>query len=298
MKKIAFVVVYFGRFPLWFPAFLKSCEPLQDIDFFFFSDCEHPTWLPDNVKFVNFQKEEFNLLVGQKTGVNFELKSYYKLCDFKPMWGHFFEYYLAEYDFWGHCDVDLIWGDLRKFVNPILADGYDVIKGQPNRVSGHCAIFKNTRSINRAYQKSDALQLLLEKDEYICFDEYHMDKYWTKQKGARISSAQLPFNFYARKKAFNRRDGSILPSVNQFFWVKGELAELRADGSHRNDMAYLHFRNWKDKVQRSEVSQKDDAFFFSFVGAHLKRIKPLKILKCYLSLLQFMLRKKLNITHG
>ena len=37
----------------------------------------------------------------------------YKLCDFKPAYGFIFGEYLKEYDYWGHCDIDIVWGDLR-----------------------------------------------------------------------------------------------------------------------------------------------------------------------------------------
>ena len=46
-------------------------------------------------------------------GVN----SPYKLCDYKPVYGLIFDEDLQDYDFWGHCDVDLIFGDIRKFIN-------------------------------------------------------------------------------------------------------------------------------------------------------------------------------------
>ena len=38
----------------------------------------------------------------------------YKLCDYKPSYGEVFKDELAGYDFWGNCDIDLVWGNIKK----------------------------------------------------------------------------------------------------------------------------------------------------------------------------------------
>ena len=38
----------------------------------------------------------------------------YKLCDFRPAFGEIFADELAGYDFWGHSDLDLIFGQIRE----------------------------------------------------------------------------------------------------------------------------------------------------------------------------------------
>jgi len=129
MKKIAFINVYFGKFPAWFPAFLKSCEYQEGIDFFFFTNCETPEWFPLNVKFISFDERHLKALSLKKTGLSLNLQNYYKLCDLKSMYGHWFSDYITEYDYWGHCDIDVIWGDLRKYLSIILDQDFDVISG-------------------------------------------------------------------------------------------------------------------------------------------------------------------------
>ena len=51
-KKIKFIIVYFGEWPIWFDAFLLSCKYNQDVDWLFFTDCKIPNNYPSNVKFV------------------------------------------------------------------------------------------------------------------------------------------------------------------------------------------------------------------------------------------------------
>ena len=75
----------------------------------------------------------------KKLGFPVALNSPYKLCDFKPSDGEVFEDYLNDYDYWGHCDVDLIWGDIRKFVTDELLEKYVRIFSR-----GHCSIYRNS----------------------------------------------------------------------------------------------------------------------------------------------------------
>lgn len=53
--------------------------------------------------------------------------SYYKVIDLKPMFGVLFKHHLRHFKFWGHCDNDLIFGDLRKFLYPKLLEANDVL---------------------------------------------------------------------------------------------------------------------------------------------------------------------------
>ena len=57
-----------------------------------------------------------NLNEGQKMALDINIQKPYKLCDFKPAYGKIFEDYLEAYDFWVHCDLDIRWGDIRKFI--------------------------------------------------------------------------------------------------------------------------------------------------------------------------------------
>ncbi|WP_371417607.1 DUF6625 family protein [Anabaena sp. UHCC 0187] len=36
--KIAIIIVYFGQWPVWFPAFLESCRYNSSVNWLFFTD--------------------------------------------------------------------------------------------------------------------------------------------------------------------------------------------------------------------------------------------------------------------
>ena len=64
-------------------------------------------------------------MAEKKLGFHVSLDQSYKLCDFKPAYGFLFEEYLQGYQFWGHCDIDTIMGNLSKLLTDELLNQYD-----------------------------------------------------------------------------------------------------------------------------------------------------------------------------
>jgi hypothetical protein len=95
----------------------------------------------------------------------------YKLCDFKPAYGFLFEKHLTGYDFWGHCDLDIIFGDIRAFMTHELLENYDVISSRHDYVTGSFALYKNTPEVNTLFMKSKDFQFVFTSPNHFCFDE-------------------------------------------------------------------------------------------------------------------------------
>lgn len=49
-----------------------------------------------------------------------------RFCEFRPMFGEVFKSELSEYQFWGHADLDVIWGDMS-IVDDDLLNKTDLI---------------------------------------------------------------------------------------------------------------------------------------------------------------------------
>ena len=126
MNSIGIVICYFGKWPPWFPLFLKSCIYNDTIDWLVFSDYDLPEQ-SGNIKFHPFFKEQFNRLATKKLGFDINIQDPYKLCDFKPAFGKIFEDYLKEYDFWGYSDIDLIYGNIPGFITSNILKQYDFL---------------------------------------------------------------------------------------------------------------------------------------------------------------------------
>jgi Family of unknown function (DUF6625) len=123
MARIAFVLPYFGQWPSWIEAFLLSCSSNPGVDWLIFTDCRIPEQHPGNVIFRRMELGELAKLGSEQLGREVEIRDSYKVCDWKPFYGHIFREYLAGYDFWGHCDMDVIWGDIKSHFSDDMLTG-------------------------------------------------------------------------------------------------------------------------------------------------------------------------------
>lgn len=147
MKKVCFVVPYFGKLPDYFQVWLNTCKTNPTIDWLLFTDDTQLFDYPENVKVTYWSFDEVRTHVQKNFDFQINLKTAYKLCDYKVAYGEIFSEYLIDYDFWGFCDIDLIWGDIRAFYTDELLEKYVKIGCQ-----GHATIFRNTEEVNSAYR--------------------------------------------------------------------------------------------------------------------------------------------------
>lgn len=172
MKLIAFIVPYFGKLPDAFPMWLNSCRQNPSIDFFVFTDDKKSFDYPQNVHVVYMTFEEVKALLQKQFEFPISLERPYKLCDYRPVYGTAFEKWIGGYDFWGHCDIDLIWGNLRNYFTQDKLEKYERIMWL-----GHCSIYKNNDKVNNYYRTLDPLGCIdwhevYTKDKGFSFDEY------------------------------------------------------------------------------------------------------------------------------
>lgn len=148
MKKIILIVPYFGQFPNYFQLFLNSCGQNKTIDWIIFTDVDDKLQYPQNVKRILLSFSKIKELIQKKFDFPICLEAPYKLCDYRPAYGYIFEEYIKEYDFWGYCDSDLLFGNIRKFLTDDLLDQYDKVG-----YLGHLSVYKNNREMNTAFKK-------------------------------------------------------------------------------------------------------------------------------------------------
>ncbi|MGX8712353.1 MAG: DUF6625 family protein [bacterium] len=145
MKSIAIIIPYFGSWPPWVGLFFESCRRNATINFIFFTDCEPPVLDAPNIYFnrtcfIEYCKKASNIL-----GVEFHSNRPYKLCDLRPFYGFIHQDILKGYDFWGFGDIDLVWGDIRKFYTEDILQKNDVLSTHADRLSGHLTLIRNTQ---------------------------------------------------------------------------------------------------------------------------------------------------------
>jgi len=131
MNRIVFIIPYIGTYPWYFPYFLHSCRYNPTVDFLIFTDNDTPELdVPDNVRIIPFTLEQFRFQATRALGFEVAIEHGYKLSDFKPVYGHIFADHIGDYDFWGYCDVDVIFGNIRLYMTNELLNEYDVISAR------------------------------------------------------------------------------------------------------------------------------------------------------------------------
>jgi hypothetical protein len=172
---IAFIIPYFGKLPWYFPWFLHSCNYNPDIHFFIITnDTGYSEPVPGNVFLIHKTFEETRQLIEEKLQMETTIPHPYKLCDFRPAYGIIFSELVTGYDFWGHADIDVIFGNIRSFITDEILTTYDVVSVRPEYISGFFALYRNTARINSLFELSKDYKEVFKDGNNLDFDECGM----------------------------------------------------------------------------------------------------------------------------
>ncbi len=262
---ILFLMPYFGRWPEWMNLFLETCKWNPTIHWLFFTDCGEPANRCPNVRFVQMEKSELEQLVLRKLSVRVQLDLTYKLCDLKPAYGIIFEEFLEGVDYFGFGDIDVVFGDLRKFfTDAVLA--YDIISAHSDRLSGHFCLLKNRRRVRNAFRLARTWQGDFQNPSYTCFDESTFSRRVLGLGCKSLHRTVLRFLRGARFRLLAKETYSTILSPNrpwldgtrvypsEWYWREGRLTNNK---DNDREFPYLHFMNWKSsKYLMREHGQK------------------------------------------
>jgi hypothetical protein len=267
LKSILLILPYFGKWPIWFEAHLLSIAKNPTINWLIITDCKLPDNYPENIKFVTTTLQELNKKVNAVVEVNVPLTPR-KFCDLKPAYGSIFKEYIENYDFWGFCDMDIIWGDIRKFITNDVLENYDIISSRKEAISGHFNLFKNIDELNNLYIEIPNYKLLFEEPKFNWFDEHVLTNYIKDESDEN----SFEYNVYWTKILLNQEKG--FDSRQEYYldkwqWQNGKMIDLDSKNDD-NEVMYLHFINWKKSMKLCEVKYLDSTrqFYISFSGIH------------------------------
>lgn len=134
---------YFGKLPNYFQAWLDSCKYNREFKFVVFTDDNRQFRIPENVKIVSISFHDFIDKLCSKLDITSNCRRSYKLCDFKPTYGYTLSEYLDGCLYWGHCDLDLVFGNLSSFLPHPLPDKLSKL--------GHFCLYRNCKIVNEAF---------------------------------------------------------------------------------------------------------------------------------------------------
>jgi hypothetical protein len=268
MHSIGIFVPYFGRIPRWFDLFLESCKANPSINFYLFSDYLPDRMLLPNVRVESMTLQQFIELASRRLAINIAISSAYKICDFKPAFGDIFGVAVLDLDFWGYCDIDIIFGNMRKFLGHDILCGFDIISAARQFMAGPFSIFRNSPLINTLYRRSTHFHNVFETDKCKSFDELGPYVKW-KKNGDFVRKRTGDFESFTDVVVAARNRGNVralfglryyndpdtaIHKYSDVLWKRGDLINLST-----NDHLFMyHFQNGKRSFRSWYVPKEAD----------------------------------------
>lgn len=258
MKSIILICPYFGKLPynhmlLW----LESCRMNPTINWLIFTDdTKNGFDFPQNVRVEYMSYDAFKMLVQSHFDFEVSIDTPYKLCDFKPLYGHIFQDYIHGYDYWGHCDMtDTIYGNLRHFLTDDFLQSADKLL-----FLGHLSIYRNSPEVNdlplkdipeMGYRLRDVLgnskNALFDELAYISINSIY--KYYGRKVSRQddmyldVNALYPSFRAFRYKKNFEWQQDGFVSRI--FEWNQGTLTEHILDNKGEKvsrELGYIHIQ--------------------------------------------------------
>ena len=264
LSKICIVIPYFGKWPFWINFFLASCRENATVNWLIYTDCGVPESLPSNVKLIDISYKKYCALVSTMLGINFKPTNPYKLCDIKPALGLIHESELADFDFWAFGDLDLVYGNLRKYYTEQRLDEKEVFSTHKTRISGHLCLLRNTAELRNAFKKISDWELKFIHQEHLALDEKDFSRIFLRHKNSpnwvkRLAALRDSWLSIAEfNEAYTTPNGRI-PWIDGSFnfptswsWRSGQLDVI---GFEAKCFPYFHFLIWKNNWLNSDYGK-------------------------------------------
>lgn len=300
--KIAFVCPYFGNLPKYFQLWLNSCKRNKDIKWYVLTNDRTNFDVPQNVEMIYTRLEEIKEKIEIKLGFKVPLENPYKLCDYKPLYGFIFSDILKEHEFWGHCDLDCMFGDIRKFVTDTILRKYEKIL-----FLGHMVIYVNTKEVNERFKlplkNRPSYKEIFQNNQNFAFDEinneidFNINKIYEEYNFpvfketiyADISCMSYSFRLNSYDENYKKIKGEKLNQI--FTWEDGKVYSnyLENNRIQKREYAYVHFQKREMKIQINNLEEIEkciiapNVFLPLITELNVKEIKDLSKDKVFYS---------------
>lgn len=217
LKKLL-ICPYFGAFPewmdLWIADFMRTMKP-QGYDLLIDTD------LP-----------AFKERVKNKLGIDCPIvRGSGKVWDYRCALGFLYEEELQGYNYWGHVDFDVVWGDVGKFLPDKYLRQVDIYSGHDEYMCGCFSLYRNSHNVRTLFTSYP-----LWKDKMTSPEPNG----WVEQEFSRlIENSKIPhsYNFHQGNpwtdKPILKKEGNSLFQTEES--LKGKWIEIM----------FFHFRRSK-----------------------------------------------------
>lgn len=281
MYKIRILSFCFRALPNYYSLWLKSAERNSDIDFLVVTQDDIKKYnLPKNVEMIHAQFNDIIDQVKLRIGCEVNIHDPYKFCDMRAAFGYLFPEWFDGYDFWGGCDLDIIFGNLRKFITDDVLSAYDKIL-----THDHLYLYRNTREVNERFMLSvdgieDFYRDVFSSDKLYCFNEraphgmYHL----YNQHGFSMWDVNIAADIFYGEKNF-KICSEKEKKIQIFEWDNGNLLryELKNKSVVVDEFCYIHLQKRPMKMKDMKVGDRflivPNRFVFEYKAVTPKLIK-------------------------
>jgi hypothetical protein len=201
MKKLL-ITAFFGQLPEWIDKYKENIKHLRN------------GW---EVMIVT-DKEDF-IKRAKKLGINADIvDGTCKASDFRPALGLLYQDKLKGYDFWGHTDLDCVYGRLDKFITDELLKNCDVYSNDIGHMCGPMSLYRNTDSINHLFTLHPDWQGIMENPNHQAFDEQGISNIVKQCSDLRVQYHHFEGHNPNITKYLSYKDGSLYDNGEEIMY--------------------------------------------------------------------------------
>jgi hypothetical protein len=174
--RIALIHIFFGELPPWWELYVKTVKNNPEIDFIYVTDISLPNSNSTNIKIIKWSLMEFCASASKTLGFEVKLKSFHKISDLKPVYGSILSEFLEPYEFWGHADIDQVYGQIGIFLNKQILKKNDVISCRKEITAGQFTLYRNSPIATNIWKNIPGLKTLIDHEQTQHVDEVAQSK--------------------------------------------------------------------------------------------------------------------------
>lgn len=308
MKRIGFIVPYFGKLPNNFQIWLNSCAKNPSVNWLIFTNDRSEFVVPPNVSIHFWEYQQLVKKFENHFDFPLGLENPYKLTDFKVAYGEIFKDYLVDFEYWGYCDIDLVFGNIRKFITDEILDKYDKILS-----NGHLTLFRNSDEINAHYKTSlsgvQPYKEVFSTPRHFYFDEWGANgiNYIFSSLGKEFYQKIIFHDVFPRKYRFyssQLKNKENNKNNNIYFWDNGSLYRYYLSPQKeviREELLYVHFLRRKMETNYNKehaqrvlmVPNKYQTLGHDIDNPYISKLLGRKLNMDYLRFWQYHAKRKL-----
>ena len=265
------IVPYFGERPPYLPLVVRSMARNPDVHWLLITDRAVPD-APPNVAVQLCEFEDVAKRIRANFNFEISLERPYKLCEYRPAFGEIFRDELAGYDFWGHSDLDVLFGRIREHL-PAEAFAADKIL-----VQGNFALYRNTPDAAGWYRHEVgrvSYREAMTTPDAMHFDEWAGIYYVVHDLGVPSWQEQVIFDlsFHRYRTQAEDAEGRI---PRRYAWEAGEVCAYRLEGGEvlRRTALLVHLQKRSMRAPSDNVLAAERYWILANGFAVQRRVSP------------------------